>query len=212
MDNNKKINSSLIYAIIGVLMLVLVIGGSTYAYYTASTKNDTAIKGTSAAAGLELKVNKLSTSAVNDLIPLTNTTDSLTTAAKGYGNTGTTFDATKSCIDKNGYSVCQVYEIVVNNKSTASVVLSGGVTTLEGDNTPNVACAVMASNISVINNASCKSSNSFANNVTFTGGETKTYYMIVYINNINEPQFDKGVFNGIVTFSSATGKLQAEFN
>ena len=90
--------------------------------------------------------------------------------------------------------------------------MSGGVTTLEGDNTPNVDCAVMASNISVINNASCKSSNSFANNVTFTGGETKIYYMIVYINNINEPQFDKGVFNGIVTFSSATGKLQAEFN
>ena len=210
MDNNKKINSSLIYSIIGVLILVLVIGGSTYAYYTASAKNDTAIKGTSAAAGL--KVNKLSPSAVNDLIPLTNTTESLTTAAKGYGNNGSTFDATKSCIDKNGYSVCQVYEIIVTNKSTASVVLSGGVTTLQGDNTPNVDCAVMASNISVINNASCKSSNSFANNVTFTGGETKTYYMIVYINNINEPQFDKGVFNGIVTFSSATGKLQAEFN
>lgn len=212
MNEKKKINPSLIYAIVGITILIVAVIGSTYAYYTASVQNTTDIKGTSAGAGLDLKINKLSTSATGDLIPLTNTPESLTMAAKGYGNNTNNFDATKSCIDINGYSVCQVYEIIVTNKSTASVVLNGGVTTLSGVNTPNVDCAVMTSSVSVNDNTSCKSTTSFANNVTFNANEVKKYYLIVYINNLSSAQHDVGVFNGVVTFASDTGKLQAEFN
>lgn len=212
MIEKKKINPSLIYAIVGITILIVAVVGSTYAYYAASVKNTTDIKGTTAGAGLDLKIDKLSKNANQDLIPLDNDKETLTMAAKGYGNSSNTFDATKSCIDINRYSVCQVYEITVTNNSTASVSLNGGVTSLEGDNTPNVDCAVMESNISVTNNASCQSATSFANNVLFGPNEVKKYYMIVYINNKNTAQTDVGVFNGVVTFASDTGKLQAEFN
>lgn len=211
MNNSYKKSKAFVFAVASTIVLVVTVVGATYAYYTAVAENNTAIQGSAAGAGLTLNVNNISTSANGDLIPLTNNAGSLTTAAKGYGNAGTTFDATKSCIDKNGYSVCQVYEITVQNTSTAAVVLDGGVSKLEGATTPNIACAVMTSSTSVTNNANCVTNNSIANQMTFNAGETKKFYIMVYINNLSTAQDDKGKFTGTVTFISGSGKLEASF-
>lgn len=202
----------LIYSIVGVAMLILLVSGATYAYFSAQTEDNSIQGGTASAADLKLVVEKISTSAKDKLIPLDNDTVSLTTAAKGYGFSGTTYDSTKSCIDKNGYSVCQVYKITVTNNGSATVALNGGVTYLEGENTPNIACAVMESNISVTNNATCLSSTALANDVKLSAGDEKVYYIIVYINNLHTEQYDVGKFNGTVTFSSASGNLTADFD
>lgn len=207
----KRNEKSFLFAIIGVAVLVVAIIGSTYAYYVASASNSTEIKGTAAGAGLSLSVKKLSTSASGNLIPLTNSAAMLTTAAKGYGG-GNTYDATKSCIDKNGYSVCQIYEIVVTNDSTAAVTLNGGITALSGAGVPNIACAVMTSTTSVSSNNSCKTSTSLENGATFNAKQSKTYHIIVYINNTSNEQTDSGGFNGTVTFTTGTGRLEATFS
>ena len=209
----KNRNNVLVYSIVGVALLILVVSGATYAFFAASDNDSNNIQGSTASgANLELKINKLSVGASGKLIPLDNDVNSLTTAAKGYGFSGTTYDKTKSCIDKNGYSVCQVYEIKVTNNSSAAIALNGGVTYLEGEKTPNVACAVMESSISVTNNSTCLTSTSLANNVKFTAGEEKTYYIIVYINNLHTEQYDVGEYNGTVTFSGIDGSLTAKFN
>ena len=192
----KRNDKSFLFAIIGVAVLVVAIIGSTYAYYVASASDSTTIKGTAAGAGLSLSVTKESTTASGNLIPLTNTPAMLT----------------KSCIDKNGYSVCQIYKIIVKNDSTAAVTLNGGITKLEGAGTPNIACAVMDSNVSVTDAATCKTANSLEANTTFTAGQSKTYYIIVYINNTNNAQTDNGAFNGTVTFTTNTGRLEATFS
>lgn len=207
----KGKNKSLLFAIIGISALVIAVIGSTYAYYVASASNTTVIQGTAAGAGLGLSVTKQSTSANGNLIPLSNDATTLTTAVKGYGG-GSTYDATKSCIDKNGYTVCQVYKIVVTNSSTAAVTLNGGITALSGTNTPNIACAVMSNATTVSNNTTCKTSTSLANGVKFTAGESKTYYIVVYINNLSSAQTDNGGFNGTVSFTTGTGKLEATFS
>lgn len=210
----KKYNSKvlhILFPILFVIILILIVVGGTYAYFQARSEDDGIRGGTATAPDLELTINKLSISAVANLIPLDNDVDSLTAAAKGYNFSGTTFDNTRSCIDKNGYSVCQVYEVKIKNNSTASVVLNGGVTKLEGKDTPNVACAVMDSNISVTNNSSCLSNTAFANNVKFNSGDEKTYYMLVYINNLHVEQYDKGDFFGTVVFSGTNGGVTAEF-
>lgn len=210
MNNKKKI---LTYSIFAVILLILLVVGSTYAFFNASVSNNNGIKGgTASAPNLELTVNKISTGASGNLIPLDNDVNSLTSAVRGYGFTGTVYDNTKSCIDKNGYSVCQVYEITIKNNSTASVVLNGGVTVLEGRETPNVACAVMNTSISVTNNASCISNTSIANNVKFESGETNIYYIMVYINNLHKEQYDAGDFFGTVSFSSVNGGVTADFD
>lgn len=208
----KDKKTILIYSIVGVAILILLVSSATYAYFSAQTEDSSIQGGTASAADLKLVVEKISTSAKDKLIPLDNDTVSLTTAAKGYGFSGTTYDSTKSCIDKNGYSVCQVYKITVTNNGSATVALNGGVTYLEGENTPNIACAVMESNISVTNNATCLSSTALANDVKLSAGDEKVYYIIVYINNLHTEQYDVGKFNGTVTFSSASGNLTADFD
>lgn len=208
----KDKKTILIYSIVGVAILILLVSSATYAYFSAQTEDSSIQGGTASAADLKLVVEKISTSAKDKLIPLDNDTVSLTTAAKGYGFSGTTYDSTKSCIDKNGYSVCQVYKITVTNNGSATVALNGGVTYLEGENTPNIACAVMESNISVTNNTTCLSSTALANDVKLSAGDEKVYYIIVYINNLHTEQYDVGKFNGTVTFSSASGNLTADFD
>lgn len=208
--NNK--GKSYLFAILGVAILIILVVGVTYAYYSASAEENKTIKGSTADVGLELSVVKLSEAATGYLIPLDSDPVSLTTAAKGYNNTGSTFDKTKSCIDKNGYSVCQIYEITIKNTSTASLRLRGGVTKLEGSNVPNITCDVMSSSTSVTVNKNCKSSVSLENDKLFAINESKTYYIIVYINNIEEVQDDKGGFVGTVEFATDTGKLQATFS
>lgn len=77
----KKVNKSIIYMISGIIVLLLAIAGSAYAYYSASATGE--IVGSAAGAGLELTIEKLSTSANGALIPLDNDVSTLTTAAKG---------------------------------------------------------------------------------------------------------------------------------
>lgn len=206
----KKLH--LIYAILGVLVLIVLVVGSTYAFFIAQEEDNTGIKGgTASGANLDLKVKRISTNANDNLIPLDNDVNSLSTAAKGYNFSGNTYDATKSCIDKNGYSVCQVYEITITNNSSASVVLDGGVTYLYGEKTPNVACAVMDSNISVTSNVTCLSSTAIADSVKFEAGDVNTYYIIVYINNLHTEQYDTGDFIGTVSFQGVSGGVTADF-
>ena len=201
---NENIKKGKKYLLIGVLVLFLAILGSSVAYYLARIQGS--LSGSAAGTGLDLTITPLSTSANanGDLIPLDNDKETLTMAALGYGNETSNFDATKSCIDINGYSVCQLYKITLTNKGSAPVTVNGGVE-LTGANTPNIDCAKMNSSISVTDNTSCKGENTLASNQTITGGSSIDYYVIVYINNLDEPQTDKGIFNGTVTFTSTQG-------
>ncbi|MDY5058603.1 MAG: hypothetical protein SPF04_03975 [Bacilli bacterium] len=205
----KKIEKNKLYMVIGIIILILSIAGSAYAYYSASASST--ISGTAGGGNLTLKVDKLSTNATKDLIPLDNTTDMLTKAAKGYGNNTNSYDNSKSCIDKNGYTVCQVYKITITNNSGVAIVLNGGVS-LRGDNTPNIECAVMNSSISVTNNSSCQGSSTLAKKYSLGVNSSKEYYILVYINNKEGIQTDSGNFTGIVTFTSSDGaELKARF-
>ncbi len=205
----KKIEKNKMYMIIGIIILILSIAGSAYAYYSASAS--ATISGTAGGGNLTLDVVKLSTSATKELIPLDNTTDMLTKAAKGYGNSTSSYDSTKSCIDKNGYTVCQVYKITITNNSGVAIVLNGGVS-LSGDNTPNIECAVMDSSISVTNNSSCQGRTTLAKKYSLGANSSKEYYILVYINNIEDIQTDTGDFTGVVTFTSSDGaELKARF-
>ena len=205
----KKIEKNKLYMVIGIIILILSIAGSAYAYYSASAS--ATISGTAGGGNLTLKVDKLSTSATKDLIPLDNTTDMLTKAAKGYGNNTNSYDNTKSCIDKNGYTVCQVYKITITNNSGVAIVLNGGVS-LRGYNAPNIECAVMNSSISVTNNSSCQGSSTLAKKYSLGVNSSKEYYILVYINNKEGIQTDSGNFTGIVTFTSSDGaELKARF-
>ena len=205
----KKIEKKKMYMIFGIVVLIIAIAGSAYAYYSASAS--ATISGTAGGGNLTINVERLSTSANGDLIPLDNDTTTLNKAILGEGNTSGSFDNTKSCIDKNGYTACQVYKITISNTSSVPIVLNGGVS-LSGNETPNIECAVMNNTNSLSSNTTCRGNKSLANKYSLGANTTKEYYILVYIKNIEEDQTDTGDFNGIVKFISSDGaEVKAKF-
>lgn len=212
----KKMNGPLIYAIVGVAVLIVAVAGSAYAYYAATATAN--ISGTAAGIGegLSLTVNKVSTGASGNLIPIDADTTTLTNAAKGWTGSaiGTSWDASYACKDKNGYSVCQIYEVKLTNSSSASMNFNIGVTDLSGTNTPNIDVVKMDSNISVTSATSIKgSATGIANNVAVSAnGTSSTYYIMVFIKNLDTAQTDNGAFSGTITAVSTTGdQVKANF-
>ena len=198
-NKTKKKNK---YLLIGVLILFLSILGASVAYYLGRVSGN--ITGNAAGTEMTLNIEKLSTSANEDLIPLDNTVEMLGKAILGYGNNGS-FDSTKSCIDKNGRTVCQIYKITVSNRGSVPLDITGGVQ-LVGANTPNIDCAVMNTNSTITSNNTCIGANTLANNETLSARSSKDYYIIVYINNLHQDQYDSGEFNGTISFVSTQGK------
>ena len=206
----KKLDKKKMYMIFGIVMLIIAIAGSAYAYYSATAS--ATISGTAGGGNLTINVEKLSTSATGSLVPMDNDTTTLNKAILGEGNTSGSFDNTKACIDKNGYTACQIYKITISNNSKVSINLNGGVS-LRGDNTPNIECAVMDNTNSLSSNTTCKSSKSLANKYSLGANTTHDYYIIVYIKNINGVQTDTGDFTGTITFTSSDGsEVKARFN
>ena len=211
MEDNKMTKSK-IYMIIGICVLVLALGGSTYAYYAASATGN--IGGTTAGGGITMTVTQESIS-TGALIPIDMTTDMLTKAAKGWNtstqNVGTGWDADRACIDKNGSTVCKIYKVRINNTSTINLNVNATVT-LDKTNTQNIDCVKMASNISVTNENSCTGANTLENNTAIPAGGHIEDYVMVFIKNTNTPQTDSGEFTGTITVTStAGGELKARF-
>ena len=206
----KKLDKKKMYMIFGIVILIIAIAGSAYAYYSATAS--ATISGTAGGGNLTINVEKLSTSATGSLVPMDNDVTTLNKAILGEGNTSGSFDNTKACIDKNGYTACQIYKITISNNSKVSINLNGGVS-LSGDETPNIECAVMDNTNSLSSNTTCKSSKSLANKYSLGANTTHDYYIIVYIKNINGLQTDTGDFTGTITFISSDGsEVKARFN
>ena len=199
-----------IYMIAGILLLIISIAGSAYSYYSLVGVNEDSVYGTtSGSANMNLKVEKISSGATGSLIPVDNDTTTLTKAAVGEANTN--FEDNKRCIDKNGYAACQIYKVTLTNKSSIDLVVSGGVS-LSGDETPNIECAIMNDINTVADNTSCRGTKTLANNYTIKANESKVYYIMVYVKNLNKVQTDTGEFTGTIFFNADNGdKLKANF-
>ena len=204
----KKLDKKKMYMIFGIVMLIIAIAGSAYAYYSATAS--ATISGTVAGgANLDLKVEKVSIGATGNLIPVDNDTTTLTKAVIGEANTN--FEDSKRCIDKNGLTACQIYKITLTNKSSVSVKIDGGVT-LSGKDTPNIECAVMDNINKVSNNNSCKGNKTLAKDYNMNANASVIYYIMVYIKNINSAQTDTGLFTGTVFFNVSGNKIESSFS
>lgn len=205
MENGN--GKGIFYGVIGVATLVVAIIGATFAYFSATASNADTIKGTAATAGLDLAVRKVSTDAAAGLIPM-NDTD----VAKGLAGDSATHN--KMCVDKNGNTVCQVYEIKVTNKGTSSAVVKGDVT-ITGESFANLKWQLLTgtsdnalsttTTYNPISTTSLVASQQLA--VASQSGDSATYYIMVWISNLvsDQSNVDKGNFSGVVTFNSADG-------
>ncbi len=197
MEENRK-GPGVFYAVVGVATLVVAIIGATFAYFSASTTNKTDVTGSTASgASLSMAITRVSDAGTAaKMIPM------LTTDLQ-KGVTGT---ESKSCIDANGNTVCQVYKITVTNgsadiginvKGTMNLASTAknmkwevltDATTVKADGTP---VAQGTDGVIVANQALAK-----------TGSQD--FYLVVWLEETNEAQDtdDAGKsFTGTVTFN-----------
>ncbi len=123
--NEKHNGRGIFYGVIGVATLVVAIIGATFAYFTATASNETAINGNFTNVSFDLAVTKVTTAGdVGGLIPMTN------------GQVDTAIGSANSdngiCIDDNGNAVCQIYKIVATNNGSAQMFIDGYVTLAGG--------------------------------------------------------------------------------
>lgn len=217
-QKNNTNKNGLIYAIVGVAVLIVAVAGSAYAYYSATAADTSTVKGTAGGGAAPTLTVKKESNASGNLVPIDKTVETLTKDAKGWNKTSnavnTAWNAAQSCTDKNGNTVCQVYSVTVKNNSNTSVIYDISLTALSGAKTPNLDAVKMASNISVTSVTSIKGVNKgICTTTSVAGGGTSTAcYFMVFITNLNSAQTDSGAFTGTVTAVGSNGaEVKAQF-
>lgn len=217
-QKNNTNKSGLIYAIVGVAVLIVAVAGSAYAYYSATATDTSTVKGNAGGGAAPTLTVKKESNASGNLVPRDKTVETLTKGAKGWNTASnavnTAWNAAQSCTDKNGNTVCQVYSVTVKNNSNTSVIYDISLTALSGAKTPNLDAVKMASNISVTSVTSIKGVNKgICTTTSVAGGGTSTAcYFMVFITNLNSAQTDSGAFTGTVTAVGSNGaEVKAQF-
>ena len=129
----KKDKRNIVYAIIGILTLMITTTGATFAYFTASSGDNGTITGNMATIQIGLTVTKVThvDESKGGMIPMSNNmVEAAASDSNVTGGAGTT------CVDDNGNAVCQIYKIVVTNTGTASLFLDGYVRLTGGSGEP----------------------------------------------------------------------------
>ncbi len=109
---NKDINTRkmIYFTLICIVLIVIVITG-TYAYFTAKKTAEKVLVGETKNYSFGLSVEKVSTNDHYGLIPMDDEK-----AAYALEN---------NCQDMNGFAVCQIYKITVNNTGNTAMYLDG---------------------------------------------------------------------------------------
>lgn len=215
-NNNQErfLNKPLIYAIAGVALLVIAVSGSAYAYFTASTSSPSnAISGKTLDVQMSVASVERVSKGTGDLIPIYDGTvlghvEQLSTAT----------NSTNDCVDKNGYTVCQIYSVTINNNGTNSTSIN---TTITLNGISDVKWARMTARNTfdtTLPTSQTDNLNTTAVVLPAKSGSvagTVTQYFVVYLMNTgdNQTTADGGkTVTGTVTVTASTGsRIEATF-
>lgn len=214
MEENRK-GTGVFYAVVGVATLVVAIIGATFAYFSASATNDTDVGGTTASgASLGIAITKVSDEATaKNMIPMLSTD-----LQKGV--TGT---ASKSCIDANNNTVCQVYKVTVTNGSADIGINVKGTMNLTST-AKNMKWQVLTDATTVNADATTTAQGAvgtIVDNQALTASGTHDFYLVIWLDETNAAQDadDAGkTFNGTITFNGVNSDgteskgITAKFN
>ena len=194
MKDKKKIR----YAIIGIIVLLITITSSTYAYFAISASNSTAINGVAANVGLVLNVKKITpeTSGVDTLIP------QLESAL------GTAISNTYKCIDDNNNTVCQVYRARLTNNGNATVRVKGTIAFSNINNIPHLKWKLIENATSIGTNTGTTASTAatkFITETTINANQTEDYCFVIWIDETGSIQNESGTFTATLTFTDSNG-------
>ena len=181
--------------IIGILVFILSMA-STYAYLSYSVTNDVAIKGNIVNIKATLNVELVS-GTNTDMVPMMD--NALNNAINGTGGTS-------ACVDSKGNLSCQVYKITLTNEGSTLKNLKGTIElyATNGGVYNNLKWQELSTATSVKDGSSPNgmAKSTLVSGLTLKTNETKTWYIGVWISEIDADQrnTDKGKFGGTVSF------------
>lgn len=215
-NNNQErfLNKPLIYAIAGVALLVIAVSGSAYAYFTASTSSPSnAISGKTLDVQMSVASVERVSRGTGDLIPIYDGT-----VSGHVEQLSTATNSTNDCVDKNGYTVCQIYSVTINNNGTNSTSIN---TTITLNGISDVKWARMTARNTfdtTLPTSQTDNLNTTAVVLPAKSGSvagTVTQYFVVYLMNTgdNQTTADGGkTVTGTVTVTASTGsRIEATF-
>ena len=213
--------------VIGVLTLIVAIVGATFAYFSTQVN--------SANESVNINSYQFATSlAFKEVYPTKEHKALIPLDSKAKNGEITYLDKALSegCVDAKGYQVCAVYEAALTNTAD-DVVLTPtfDVTTNEfvNETNSNVYALLAAANGSeetptaftynrenATNVIAAKNALTYngQSTITVTNGQTAKYYLILWLENLEESQPDMNkTLKGQITFSSeGEAQLKATFN
>ncbi len=132
-------SQKMLYFVVAIAALIVALISGTFAYFTAQASDTTTVKGTIASTSLSMAVTPIpyTKTAANgtNLIPMDTTS---------MANLNTAL--TNSCIDKNGYTACQVYRIAITvpaNSPRIAITGKVNVAANTGSAIPNLTYTVL---------------------------------------------------------------------
>ena len=199
MNNQIKTNESVknINLFLLIVVLILVISGSTFAYFAFSTTNNV-IGGNAGTVDLTLTVTKV--------LPTTNTTDDILIA--NFSELATNLN--NGCVD-DGDALCQVYKINLANSATGVNTNVKGSLSFDNTSVPNLSWVYLGDTYSSANipntfNTASSTFTNFVNGHLLTAGTNKDFYILVWVNESATEQTDNGTYSGTVRFEDLNGK------
>ena len=197
------------YLFIFVLIILFIAVRYTYSYLAYKYENTSVIKGNVISVNLEMTVD-LVVGNNRGMVPLKDS--SLGRAINGTGGKS-------ACVDANGNLSCQVYKITLNNKGSKVKNLMGTISLYNKDSSStfsNLKWRELASQTEVIDGSEIHGmdTSTLMKGLTMASGETKVYYIAVYIQETGSDQknLDKGNFAGRVTVTTADDKTNTLTN
>lgn len=203
-------NKKILFSILGVLSIIVVTTGVTYAYINASGSVGFS---TSTKEGLNTSLNLTTVTSASTLVPLQDS--KIKTAISKASN---------KCIDKNNYTVCSLYTISLSNSKTSESIY-GYVKTINSTyTTNNLKYQIYDSSYNAVTDVMTisKTANEYVyfkkgtSQVTITSTGSKTYYLVVWLSDTNSEQSSdysktfKGAI-GIELVGVSSGRLEATF-
>ena len=216
MEENKKSNGDskkITIALVLILVVMVTTTGATYAFFALSANNATTVTGTAATTSLELTVAEVAPNGKTSTGVMVPQLESALSLAMNGSN---------KCVDGNANIICKVYSITITNKSSAAAVVDGYITfahSADTFNSGNLASKGMpylkwrrttngttlgsnsTQDASIITRQSLVSDVSLAK----TNG-TQTYYIVIWIDEINSVQNDNGTFTATIEFEGNDGR------
>ena len=202
---NQKENKKNVSMLLGIVLILLLVAGATFAYFALSATNNV-IGGNAGTVDLSLTVTKV--------LPNTTGTDDIIITS--FDDLATNLN--QNCIDSDGdFALCQLYQVHLTNGANGVNTNVKGSVSFNNTTTSNLAWISLGNSYSssttytseMLGSSFHTSSAAFTNFVDsylLSSGTSVDFYLLVWVNESEEEQTDEGSYSGTIRFEDSNGK------